>query len=588
MSFSSRELLLSYFSKYRIGIFIGVFALIIISLLDAFLPFVIKQSIDSISLAQPSNELLWWVLVYLICTVVLAFLRFTWRTVLASVSAKVGFDLRKLLLQHTLKLPLKVINQKRSGELTTLVNTDIESVRYIYDIGIVIFVDAVCGVLFYPTAMLLLAPKLAIMLLTPLLAIPLIAYINDRRIHKIFKKIQESTSELTSAAQESVLGLSIIRSFAKEHIFIERYSKLGKQFVERSLKLAGIEASFSPSLEFTVVVAILIHILIGGHLVIDGALTVGTFVAFIRYLQSLAWPMQALGVSISVIQKALVGSERLSKMLIEPTEDNVKIIHSNKKYVGSIVFNNVSFGYEQGNFSLKNVSLDIQAGEKIAFLGEIGSGKSTLLSLLPRLFELTSGKIFLDGVDINEIPLNELRSQIGFVAQEPLLFRRSIRDNIAYPYKPQLQNQNRLIEATKEATIYEEILSLPNQYDTRLGERGVNISGGQKQRISIARALYQKCPVLIFDDALSAVDVRAEREIINTIRASSQKQTILLATHRLASTKIVDRIVVLHRGQVIQVGTHNELYKDSSGWYRRFYEEQMMEEELLHKFGVEV
>ena len=559
---------------------VGIVALILISLLDVFLPLIIREALDILTSSQDMNALTQCAVAYLLISIVLAALRVTWRVMLSAASANVGRDLRAAFLKHLLNSPMNFFSKTKTGDLTALANNDIDSIRYAYDIGVVIFIDAVCGVIFIPIAMLVLSPTLAIILFLPLFAIPLITYLSDRKIHRYFKAVQEAFAELCATAQESLLGVGIIKSFAKEHTFISRYSRIGESYVARAKKLAGIEAIFGPSLEFTVILSIVLHILIGGAWVMEGTLSIGTFVAFIRFLQNLAWPMQALGLSVTVIQKALVGADRVSKVFAEETEKN----HYNSsvaKIKGHIEFQGVNFKYPGSDkLILSNVSFSVKPGERVAFVGEIGSGKSSLLQLIPRLYEVTEGQILIDGLDIRSLPLNNLRQEISFVMQEPQLFRRSILENVAYNDSSGVVME-RVETAVRIAGIYEEIINMPSSYQTVLGERGVNISGGQKQRLSIARAIYRNAPILILDDALSAVDMDAERRILQGFEEIFSNYTVLMATHRLASVRVADRIIVLENGRIIQHGTHDELMKFKDGWYKRFYDEQVLEEKLL-------
>lgn len=581
------NILTFYFKKHRRRIYIAAAALIFINALEAVLPLIVKEAIDNLSGAADLNTLYLTALSYLGCSVVLAALRATWRVNLARAGADVGLDLRAKYLNHVLRLPRSFFDRKKGGELTSLANSDIETVRTLYDIGAVITLDAICGLIIPPLAMFYLEPRLALVLLAPLLGIPLATYLFDKKIHSFFKAVQEGLAALYAHMQESLDGIMVIKSFARENSALSRFSGTSRDYINKSLRLAKIESIFGPTLEVFVAASIILHISHSGGLVIEGALSLGTFVAFIRYLQMMAWPMEAIGLAVTIMQKSKVSSQRLAEIFNVKTESGggLKPKHSDSRNAAPLSFKNVTFAYNSSERpAVKNLSLEIEEGERVTILGPVGSGKSTLLSLIPRLRDPQSGIIKAAGVDTKDWDLSALRREISFVPQEAFLFSRTVEENIALGSSG--ASTEEIASAASRAAIHDEILSMPGRFASPLGERGINLSGGQKQRLTIARALLKPHSLLIIDDALSAVDLESENRIIRSLAGNLGKRTSQIITgHRLSAVYGADRIIVLHEGEIIQQGSMPALLKEKRGWFYSFYEEQRIEEDLQHEIA---
>jgi ATP-binding cassette subfamily B multidrug efflux pump len=572
------SILREYFYRHRVLLTIGIIAIVIISVLEVLLPMIIKAAIDNLSASPDIHKLSQIALSYLAVAAALCLMRATWRVCMARSSASVGYLLRERYLSHLLRLPKSFFNDRKTGELTALGNSDIESVRNMFDIGTVTIVDAICGLIVPPIAMFYLNSTLAVILLAPLLGIPIMTYFFDRRIHRFYHAAQGGISQLYAHMQESLEGIMVIKSFTKEHSMLKRFDLTSKAYIKKSLMLSKSEALFGPTLDFFVALSLLIHIIYGGQLVIKDVITLGTFVAFIRYLQMLAWPMKAVGLAVTLTQKALVSSERLQGVLLHNTESESGMSVS-KEEETLLRFENVSFHYP-GTVKnvLKEISFEVKPGEKIAILGDVGCGKSTLLSLIPGIYDPSSGKVLVKELETDRWNKHKLRSEISFVPQDVFLFNRSIKDNIAFG------SENAAVEKIEEAAGYSaiinEIRAMSEGIYTILGERGINISGGQKQRLSIARALLKNSPILIFDDALSAVDLESEKQIVESLQSNLKNRTVIFCGQRLSGVKNVDKVIVLKNGEIIQQGRPAELLSEKGGWFYNFCEEQQIEEEL--------
>jgi ATP-binding cassette subfamily B protein len=416
---------------------------------------------------------------------------------------------------------------------------------------------------------------------------------NEREIHERFQRVQESMSKLSALAQESLGGIRVVKAYAKEGLQRSRFAALGEEFSRLSLHLARVNTAFGPTLDFAMSLGMVLLLFVGGRMIIGdagaAAVSLGTFVAFQRFIQKMVWPMAALGMAISYYQRSVTSGERLQEIFTGRSDvpDRARTSLPETftpggawKTAGRVSFRNLSFRFPRTErVVIRNLSLEIEAGERVAFIGAIGAGKSALLSLLPRLYPIEDGMLFVDGVDVNLWPLAELRKQVGYVSQDVFLFSETVTENVAYGLSESWSEED-VVNATNLASVHEDVLGLTGSYGTRLGERGVNLSGGQKQRLSIARALAKLPSILVLDDALSSVDVQTEEKILAGLRARAGRNTEIISAHRISTIRDANRIVVLGDGAIRQMGTHEQLLEDRRGEYRRFYEEQRLKDDL--------
>jgi ATP-binding cassette subfamily B multidrug efflux pump len=405
-------------------------------------------------------------------------------------------------------------------------------------------------------------------------------------INKRFRKVQESFANITRKVQENVSGIRVIKAFAQEDSEILNFSKLNYENYRINMNLVKVQGIFFPLIQMMLNLSYLAVLFYGGLLVIQKSITIGDFIAFNSYIAIVLRPVRMIGRIVSIVQRGKASYERINELFMEETvdlenlkEDIKNLEESNKRFKGKVEFKNLSFSYNEGNTeALKNINLVIEPGKTLGIVGRIGSGKTTLANLLLRLYEVNEkGHIFIDDIDIKDIPHQVLRNNIGYVPQETILFSQSIRDNIAF--SPKKFSWEEIEHAAKISQIYNDIVEFPDKFDSLLGERGTNISGGQKQRISIARALIKDSPILILDDCLSAVDTNTEKMIMTGLKNSVKNRTCIIIAHRLSIVMEADEIIVLDKGEIIERGTHEELL-NMRGYYSRMYEKQLLEKKV--------
>ncbi len=510
----------------------------------------------------------------IILSVIKGVFMFLMRQTIIVMSRLVEFDLRNELYVHYNKLDLAFFKRNKTGDLMSRMTEDVSKIRMYLGPAIMYSINLVALFVIVIYMMLSVNVKLTVYVLLPLPILSISIYYVSNIINKKSEAIQRQLSNLTSLAQESYSGIRIIKSFVQGNSMKKYFEEESEFYRQKSLKLARTEALFFPLMLVLIGLSTILTIYVGGIEVIKGNITTGNIAEFVIYINMLTWPITSIGWVASLVQRAEASQKRINEFL--KTEPDIKDIPTpndiNLQGGINIQFNNVTFTYpDTGITALKNFSLDVKQGEKIAILGKTGSGKSTLAELMVRLYDATEGEILLNGRLINNLELKQVRDMIGYVPQDVFLFSDSITNNIAFGEKH--ANKNRVEEAAQKASILNELKELPAQLDTIVGERGVTLSGGQKQRVSIARTLINDQPILVLDDCLSAVDTHTEHTIINNLKDFWKDKTVFLITHRLLSSIYFDKIVVLEDGKIAEVGTHNELLK-INGLYKQLYNSQ--------------
>lgn len=548
---------------------------------------VLKGAVDSLVEGAEAKKLINFALIYLGIAIFQSICRYLWRMLLIRSSFFAGRDLRNQYSNKLFSLSSSFFDRNKIGELMSLQTSDIDAMRMAMGPGLLTFYDAVFYLLTVPIAMIWLSPKLTLIVVIPLLLVPIIVIKNQDRIHKQFEKVQAKMSEISALAQEGLSGMRVVKAFTREDAQKERFKKLGKDYVDLNLKLAFLQSYFGPVLDFIMSLSLVLLVAWGGVQSIDDAITIGTFVAFQRYIEKMIWPMIAIGLSVTFYQRATASSKRVEEVLVQNSDIHEKqnaesfFAQLNWKRRGEIEARNLTFQYPgSATPALKNVSFHIQPGQRVALVGKIGSGKSTVLGLLPRLYPVNPGLLLLDGIDVNDWPIKLIREEIGFVGQDLFLFSDTVFENVKVG-KPD-SSVNVVESVCNSVAVHDDILTLSQGYQTRVGERGVTLSGGQKQRVTIARALIKEPSVLVLDDALSSVDVKTERTILRQLRDQRGKHTELIAAHRISTIQDSDLILVFNQGEIIQSGKHLELIREKSGLYFRLYEMQRLEEEILN------
>jgi len=594
MSRPSAEFIRHYLWKYRKHVGVGLVALLVVDLLEVIPPIFLKNAVDLIVDRRPLALLAWTAGGYFGVSLLQGVCRYLWRVFLIRASLMSGRDLRSRYAHHLFSMPSSFFDRKRVGDLMSLATSDVEAVRMAIGTGVLVLADSIFYFVSVPLVMFWLSPKLALLAFVPLPIIPWIVLRNEKEIHRRFEKVQEAFSEISAMVQESLNGIRVVKAFAREDSQLDRFRKAGEKYVRLSLRLSRVQSAFGPTLDLTMSLGLVLLLFVaGGDLVTDptSAVTLGTFVAFQRYIQKMVWPMAALGMAIGYYQRALTSSGRIQGLfaISSDVRDGERPVLPRDfvqggRTAGRIEFRDLRFSFPGSQRQvLSGITLTIEPGERVAFVGAIGAGKSALLSLLPRLYPVERGMLFVDGVDINDWPLQELRRQVGFVSQDVFLFSESVLENVAYGLHEWIERGQEPVlieEAARLAAVHDDVTGLTASYRTRLGERGVNLSGGQKQRLTIARALAKSPSILVLDDALSSVDVQTEERILSGLRERPKRNTELIAAHRISTIRDADRIVVLDSGKIRQIGTHQLLLEDRRGNYRAFYEQQRLREEL--------
>ena len=569
-----------YFVRNKWGLIIGLMSLLAVDFLQLLIPLIIKKAIDGLTTRSTTPALLFhYGAVILGIALAMAMLRYVWRFFLFGLSRLIEEGVRNQLYSHLQLLSVSFYRRTKTGDLMARAMNDINAVRMAAGMGLVALTDgmvlgfAALGFMFYINV------YLALISITPAPIVIYLTRILTRRMSVGYEKVQAIFSDLTERARESFAGIRVVKAYAREGWSYEKLQREGARYISENMRLAKTIGVLSPVLTAFTTLGLAIVIWLGGRLTILGHITTGDFVAFISYLNLLTWPMMAIGWVTNLIQRGSASMRRINRVLQEPPEIQDEAPEKGAFRVrGKVTFDNVSLTYQgAASKAIRGISLKIEAGQTVAFVGRVGSGKTTLLHLIPRLYDAPRGSVRVDDVDIHDIPLRVLRKSIGFVTQEVILFSDTIRNNLLLGRKG--ISAQALENALRTAQIYEEVAALENGMDTLLGERGITLSGGQRQRLSIARAVIADPPILILDDGLSMVDTRTEERILNQILASRQGKTNLIVSHRLSTISRADLVVVMVQGEMAEAGSHETLLKKSHE-YGKLYEKQLLAKEL--------
>ena len=518
-----------------------------------------------------------WILGILILTSALlrGIFMFFMRQTIIVMSRIIEYDLKNEIFEHYQSLPLCFYRKNNTGDLMNRISEDVSKVRMYFGPAIMYGITLLTLFLMVIPFMFSINFKLTIYSLIPLPILSLSIYLVNNIIHKRSEKIQESLSNLSTFVQEAFSGIRVIKAFDREEDVNLQFEKESTDYKNKSLKLTFVQAVFFPLIMSLIGLSVILTIYIGGVEVFNGSISTGVIAEFIIYVNLLTWPVAALGWITSIIQQAAASQKRINEFL-ETKTDIISTENLEKNLEGTIEFKNVDFIYpDSGIHALKNISFKVNQGESVAIIGNTGAGKSTLANLICRMYDISSGSLKIDGQSIQRYNLSCLRSQIGFVPQDVFLFSDSIRNNIAFG-NPDM-NEEKIIQAAKDADLLNNIADLPNGFDTRVGERGITLSGGQKQRVSIARAVAREPKILILDDALSAVDTKTENTILEAMTKIMKGRTSLIISHRVSSAKLASKIIVLLNGSIIEQGSHEDLL-EKNGAYKGIYDQQLAQD----------
>jgi ATP-binding cassette subfamily B multidrug efflux pump len=504
------------------------------------------------------------------------FFLFLVRQTIIVMSRHIEFDMKNEIFSHYQTLPLSFYRQHSTGDLMTRVSEDVGKVRMYIGPSIMYLLNMLTLVVLILAYMFSVNARLTWWVLVPMPVLSLSIFFVSSIVNKRSAEIQKSLSNLSNYVQEAFSGIRVLKAFAMETSSLERFRVESNMYRDKQLDLIKVDALFFPLIMFLIGLSTVICVYVGGQEIIAGELTPGNITEFIMYVFMLTWPLIALGWTTSQIQQAEASQARINEYLAIKNH-----IVSEKNILteieGAIKFEHVDFTYpDSGINALKNFNLEIAPGQSVAILGTTGSGKSTLANLLLRMYDTTKGEISIDHRNIKDYNIQNLRSQMGYVPQDVFLFSDNIRNNVRFG-TPELSDES-VIQATKDADLYQNILDFENGFDTQIGERGVTLSGGQKQRLSIARAIVREPKILILDDCLSAVDTNTENIILGNLERIMKNRTSIIISHRVSSAKLAQKIIVLDEGSIVEEGTHEALMA-SNGIYKELYDKQLSTEE---------
>jgi len=575
---NKKKTLRSLILRYKFPILVGIIALSIVDFSQLSIPLIIEKAIDALTIRGAGLQALTRYALYILgLAVVMSFFRFFWRYFILGASRKIEFTLRNEFFTHLQRLSFDFYGERKVGDLMALTVNDIEAIRMACGIGVVVAYDGILLFVFILAAMAYVSPTLTLYAIIPFPILGFIVAKFGKMIEDRFEKVQASFSELTEKARESISGVKVVKAFVKEKSEVEDFENTSNEYLGVNLGLIKIWGVYQPLITFIAGIATAIFLWVGGRSTITLGITLGDFAAISIYLGMLTWPMVAMGWAVDIIKRGNASIKRVNEILLTRPEiadspDSVDI-----EIKGKIEFRDLSFTYPNGKKALTNINLTIPEGTSLGITGGTASGKSTLLKLLMKIIELSEGQIFTDGIDLRKIKKDSLRKGLIFLPQETVIFSGTIRDNIAF-MNPDVSDEG-IIEAAKLAEIYNEIESFPGGLDARVGERGLSLSGGQRQRIALARAILLKPKVLILDDVLSSLDLRTEGLVLRNLKRFMNGKTIIVVSSKVPSISGFDKLAVLEKGKLIELGTHDDLM-NRDGIYTRLYKVQILGEEL--------
>ncbi|MBI4726264.1 ABC transporter ATP-binding protein [candidate division TA06 bacterium] len=570
-----------YLARYKWALAAGFVSLIAVDLLQLLIPQVVRRAVDDLALGAVDPKRL--ILYGTWCAGIALSIgvgRFFWRYFLIGTARKVEQKLRDEFFSHLCTLDFAYFDNTKTGDLMAHATNDINAVRMALGFGSVILTDIVVLGLASLFLMFSLSLHLALYALIPLPFLSLIVALFGRIIRRRFEAVQKSFSELTETVRENISGIKVVKLFVQEHSENFRFDATSRDYLDKNMKLVWVWGAFFPLITLVASFSQGIALWWGGRLAVSGRISLGDFVAFMAYLGILIWPMIAIGRAIDIFQRGAASQGRLNRIL--ETRPQIKDLPGAVKLgtaKGGLGVKGLTYYHQdQSRPALQDISFELKDRKMLGITGTIGSGKSTLAHLLMRLYDYQQGQIALDGREISDYTVDSLREQFAFVPQDSFLFSDSIEENISFGRWP-LPEPGELERVARLAAVHQEILGLPKGYKTVIGERGVTLSGGQKQRLALARALLLDRPLLILDDALSAVDADTERRILDSLRSELEQRTSIVISHRIFAIRDADLILVMDQSRIVEQGRHQELLA-RQGKYYEMHQLQQLEREL--------
>ena len=605
----SMKFVSNYIYRHRFRYIAGIITLFIVDFANLFIPKLTGSITDGLT----ARILDWDGVVKLLIGILalgltLAIGRFLWRYFLFGCARMIEMEIRNDMFAHLEEMSVEYYNEHKTGDLMTRFTSDLNAVRMAIGPAVIAMFDAVVmTVMVIAQMMTYVNVKLTLLTLIPMLIICLGEIYYGKIMHPKYLTRQEAVSDLTDYVQESFSGVRVIKAFVRERAQLKEFAKVNANTRDKTLNVVKLQSIIIPLLDVVIGLSSLITLIYGGYLALVGDITLGRFVAFNQYIGMLVWPMLACGDAINMFSQGFASADRIKQVFDEKPEITDALVMGNAasstanvpagnasglslnsdsqstpfQIHGEITFSHLTFLHKgHTEPTIKDLNLRVPVGTTLAIIGRTGNGKSTLVNLLLRLYNTKPGMILIDGRDINTIPLKELRENIAYVPQDNFLFSDTLKSNIAFGAED--EDMDRIVRATRDACIHDSIAAFPDGYETIVGERGVTLSGGQKQRSSIARALMKNAPILILDDALSAVDTDTEEHILHNLKKNRQGMTTILIAHRISTIQNADMILVLEDGEAKEVGNHAQLM-EKHGIYRDMFEKQQLEAAIGEK-----
>lgn len=580
--------LIPYLWKYKWHYIAGVIVLLLVDLASLYIPQYTGEIIDGLTEGAMNMQGVIPVLLKILAAGMIMMLgRFGWRYFLVGASRGIEYRLRNDMFGHLETLSARYFNSHKTGDLMAHFTNDLQAIRQAVGMAVVTTFDAVVMTIMVLVKMIVYVDfKLTLLAFIPLILVAVGCYFYGIESKKRQIRRQNAFSELSDKVQESLAGIRVLKAFVQEEADFKAFEEASINNMEKNLSVVKLRAVFGPALDAVTGISLLLTLVFGGRMVLNGQVSIGQFVAFNTYIGMLVWPMIACGDCINAFTQAAAAFKRIACIFEEKPDivDKCPELTAAESICGDIQLKKLTFTYPDGESPvLKNINLHVRAGETLAILGRTGSGKSSLADLLLRVYDCDSGMLLIDGKPIDELPLAVLHRDVAYVPQDNFLFSDTLEENIAFGLEERIgehpQLREKIYQAARDACIHDNIMDFPEAYRTVVGERGVTLSGGQKQRSSIARALLMNAPILILDDSLSAVDTDTEEQILDNLMRLRQGMTTILIAHRVSTLQKADHIAVLTEGEMTEYGTHEELLA-LGGFYAHIYEKQQLEQEL--------
>lgn len=566
-----------YISKRMVFLIVPIVAMIIVLGIDSFFPYLQKIFVDDILLGSDKSKLGLFFGVFLGLSLLRGILGYIKEFLFDKFSLNVSKEIRMDLFKKIQSFEFSFFDSTNTGELMSRIGEDVDIVWETISYGLRLLIEGIILFIISVTIMMSMSPSLTIICLVILLPVGVLAILVNKKFHRNYSKISDKVADINLMAQQDIAGIRLVKAFAREKYETEKFLKVNKDYYDLNITQARILSNFLPVIDLLTNLTPVAMIIYGGYLVIKGNITMGTLLAFSSYILNLSFCVKNIGGLVNMMSQNRASMDKIFNILKrKPQITSMENSYNPDKVKGEIEFKNVSFRYNEEEV-LKKINLKIPAGSTVAIMGETGCGKSSILSLIGRHYDVSSGEVLIDGVNVKKWDLDSLRENMAVVFQDTFLFSDSIKDNIDFGGN---KSEDEIIEAAKDSCAYDFIKEMPEGFETEVGERGLGLSGGQKQRLAIARALVRKTPILILDDATSALDMETEFNVIKNLSKKQDKATTFIIAHRISGVKDADIILFMKDGEIVEMGDHESLLK-KKGYYYSVYCHQFQDLEFI-------